>query len=211
MTTLDSRPNTALVVLDVQNGVVEGTHERDVVVASIGRLVDRARQARVPVVWIQHSDENLTKGSDEWRIVPELAPGDTEPIVEKHYADAFEDTTLETVLADLGVGRLVVSGAQTDECIRSTLHGAFPGIRRDAGQRCPHDGGSDGLGCAAASSGHRAHQSVLDVPQGAGPDRRHGRDQGRRLRRPNLSRARRPGQPGPSSPASGTHQSPRRY
>jgi nicotinamidase-related amidase len=63
--------------------------------------------------------------SEEWRIVPELSPDDAEPLVEKNYADAFENTTLETVLSGLGVGRLVVAGAQTDECIRSTLHGAI--------------------------------------------------------------------------------------
>ena len=124
MTTLENRPNTALLVVDVQNGVVEGAHERDAVVAKIGSLVDKARRERVPVVWVQHSDEQLAKGSDEWRIVPELTPGDSEPRVEKNYADSFEDTTLETVLSGLGVGRLVLAGAQTDECIRSTLHGA---------------------------------------------------------------------------------------
>jgi nicotinamidase-related amidase len=125
MTTLENRPNSALLVLDVQSRVVEGTHERDAVVANIGSLVERARRERVPVVWVQHSDEELARGSDDWRIVPELAPGDAEPLVEKHYADAFEDTTLERVLSGLGVGRLVVVGAQTDECIRSTLHGAL--------------------------------------------------------------------------------------
>jgi nicotinamidase-related amidase len=79
----------------------------------------------VPVVWVQHSDEHLARRSDDWRIVPELAPGEVEPLVEKNYGDSFEGTTLETVLAGLGVGRLVVTGAQTDACIRATLHGAF--------------------------------------------------------------------------------------
>jgi nicotinamidase-related amidase len=125
MTTLENRPNTALLVVDVQNGVVEGAHERDAVVANVGRLVEKARRERVPVVWVQHSGEQLAKGSDDWRIVPELTPGDAEPLVEKNYGDSFEDTTLETVLSGLGVGRLVVVGAQTDACIRSTLHGAF--------------------------------------------------------------------------------------
>jgi nicotinamidase-related amidase len=124
MSTLEDRPNTALLVVDVQNGVVEGTHEREAVVANVSSLVEKARQERVPVVWVQHSDEQLARGSDEWRIVPELNPGDAEPLVEKSYADSFENTTLETVLSGLGVGRLVVVGAQTDECIRSTLHGA---------------------------------------------------------------------------------------
>lgn len=125
MTTLENRPNTALLVVDVQNGVVEGAHERDVVVANIGILVDRARRERVPVVWVQHSDEQLSTGTNDWRIVSELTPSDAEPLVEKNHGDSFENTTLETVLSDLGVGRLIIVGAQTDACIRSTLHGAL--------------------------------------------------------------------------------------
>jgi nicotinamidase-related amidase len=125
MTTLDNRPNTALLVVDVQNCVVDGNHRRDAVVANVESLVEKARQEQVPVVWVQHSDENIVRGSDGWRIVPELAPSDDEPLVEKNYGDSFEATDLENVLAGLGVGRLVVVGAQTDACIRSTLHGAF--------------------------------------------------------------------------------------
>jgi hypothetical protein len=125
MTTLENRPNAALLVIDVQNGVVEGTPERDAVIANVGSLVEKARRERVPVVWVQHSDEQLARESEDWRIVPELTPGDAEPLVEKNYGDSFEDTTLESVLSGLGVGRLVVAGAQTDACIRSTLHGAF--------------------------------------------------------------------------------------
>ena len=125
MSTLDNRPNTALLVIDVQNGVVAAAHARDAVVANIGSLVEKARGERVPVVWVQHSDDQLEQGSEAWRIVPELAPDGAEPLILKNYGDSFEDTTLETVLSDLGVGRLVVVGAQTDACIRSTLHGAF--------------------------------------------------------------------------------------
>ena len=125
MTTLKDRPKTALLVIDVQRGVVEGSHERDAVVANVGSLVEKARREQVPVVWVQHSDEGLERGSERWRIVPELALAQAEPLVEKNYGDSFEDTTLESVLADLKVGRLVVVGAQTDACVRSTLHGAF--------------------------------------------------------------------------------------
>ena len=125
MTTVDNRPNTALLVVDVQNGVVAEAHERDAVVANVGALVEKARQEEIPVVWVQHSDSGLPRGSDEWQIVPELSPDGAEPLVERSYGDAFEDTNLETVLSELGVGRLVVAGAQTDMCIRSTLHGAL--------------------------------------------------------------------------------------
>ena len=125
MATFENRPGTALLVVDVQNGVVENAFARDVVVANVGSLVEKARRERVPVVWVQHSDEQLARESDNWQIVSELTPGEAEPLVEKKYGDAFEDTTLETVLSGLGVGRLVVVGAQTDACIRSTIHGAF--------------------------------------------------------------------------------------
>jgi nicotinamidase-related amidase len=125
MTILKNRPNVALLVVDVQNGVVESAHERDAVVANIGSLVRRAREENVPVVWVQHSDEQLERGSENWQIVPELVPNNTEPHIEKNYGDSFEDTVLESVLSDLEVGRLVVVGAQTDQCIRSTLHGAL--------------------------------------------------------------------------------------
>ena len=107
MTTLENRPNTALLVVDVQAGVVGEAYERDAVVANVATLVEKARRQEIPVVWV------------------ELSPGDTEPLVEKHYGDSFEATTLEAVLSGLGVGRLVIAGAETDACIRSTLHGAF--------------------------------------------------------------------------------------
>ncbi|WP_328584718.1 isochorismatase family protein [Streptomyces sp. NBC_00370] len=125
MTTLKKRPNTVLLVVDVQKDVVAGAYRRDEVVANVAGLVERARREAVPVIWVQHSDEGLARGSDGWRIVPELTPEDAEPLVEKSYGDSFEDTTLETVLSGLGAGRLVVVGAETDACIRSTLHGAF--------------------------------------------------------------------------------------
>jgi nicotinamidase-related amidase len=125
MTTLGNRPATALLVIDVQNGVVAGNYQRDEVVANIGGLVEKARREHVPVIWVRHSDEGLESGSGDWQIVPELSPDGSEPLIEKHYGDSFEDTTLENVLSGLGVGRLVVVGAQTDACIRSTLHGAF--------------------------------------------------------------------------------------
>ena len=125
MTTLPDRPNTALLVIDVQNGVMAGAHNRDGVIATIAGLVERARSEDVPVVWVQHADDNLPRGSDSWQYVPELAQRDSEPVVHKSYGDSFEDTDLEAVLADRAVGRLLVTGAQTDACIRATLHGAF--------------------------------------------------------------------------------------
>ncbi len=125
MTTLPDRPNAALLVIDVQKGVVADAHDRDGVVANIDMLVGRARDEDVAVIWVQHTDDELPRDSESWQYVPELERLDSEPLVHKSYGDSFEDTDLEERLAERGVGRLVVAGAQTDACIRSTLHGAF--------------------------------------------------------------------------------------
>jgi nicotinamidase-related amidase len=125
MTTLSDRPNTALMVIDVQKGVVGEAYERDAVVANIATLVDKARADGVPIVWVQHSDDELPKGSEGWEYVPELPRQEQEALVHKSFGDSFEGTDLEEVLAEAAVGGLVVAGAETDACIRSTIHGAF--------------------------------------------------------------------------------------
>jgi nicotinamidase-related amidase len=125
MTSLQDRPNAALLVVDVQNAVVANAYRRDEVIANIKTLIDSARAQQVPVIWVQHSGDDMPANSDGWRYVPELERRDSEPLVHKRYGDSFEDTTLETELAQRGVGRLVIAGAQTDACIRATIHGAF--------------------------------------------------------------------------------------
>jgi nicotinamidase-related amidase len=125
MTTLSGRPTTALVVIDVQNGVVAEAYQRDTVVANISALVEKARNEDVPIVWVQHSDEGLEHGSDDWKYVDELPRLDSEPLVHKHHGDSFEGTDLEEILEEAGIGRLIVAGAESDACVRSTIHGAF--------------------------------------------------------------------------------------
>src|ERR1700690_1731352 len=126
MTILPARPGTALLVIDAQNDVLAATAGRDQGIANIGaRARARARAAGVPVIWVLHSDDELVLGSEGWRLVAELAPHDGEPLLNKNYGDSFEATDLEQVLAGRGVGRLVVADAQSDGCIRATIHGAF--------------------------------------------------------------------------------------
>lgn len=125
MTTLQDRPGTALLVVDAQQGVMAASVRAEDVVTTIRGLVERARAEQVPVVWVQHSSEELPLESEPWQLVPELVPAPAEALVRKRYGDAFEDTDLEAVLAERGVGRLVVAGAQSDACIRSTLHGGL--------------------------------------------------------------------------------------
>ena len=184
MSTLENPPKTALLVVDVQNAAVERAHERDTVVANVGSLVERARREGVPVVWVQHSDEHLARGSDGWQIVSDLTPGDAEPLVEKSHGDSFEDTTLETVLSGLGVGRR--SSSVLIDWARP-LDGWRGGFTRGYDTTLVGDGHATEdqteWGGAAAGRGHRAHESVLSIPDRAGTYRGDGRLQGRRLRR----------------------------
>ena len=72
MTSLPNRPNTALIVIDMQRGVVADAFEVDRVVDNINTLVDKARTEQVPVIWVQHSDDELAEGSEAWQYLDDL-------------------------------------------------------------------------------------------------------------------------------------------
>jgi nicotinamidase-related amidase len=114
-----------LIVVDVQVGVMAGAWDSARVVANVAHAVDRARAAGVPVVWVQHSDEELPLGSPEWQLVPELAPAAGEPVIHKRYNSAFERTELEEELAKVGATHIALAGAATNWCIRATAYGAL--------------------------------------------------------------------------------------
>ena len=116
---------TALLVIDVQRDVVANAFRRNEVVANIEHLVESARKAEVPIIWVQHSDDELVKGSEGWAYVDELHIADDELVVHKQFGDSFEGTNLDELLQELAIEQLIVCGAQTDACIRSTLHGAI--------------------------------------------------------------------------------------
>lgn len=124
MTTLAGRNNSALLVIDVQNGVVEGAFNLESVLKNINVAISKARSAGVPVVWVQHSDEGLVIDSEAWQIVPELVPLEGEPKVRKIYRSSFEATNLEEILSSLDVGHIFVTGMQTNNCVRHTTHSA---------------------------------------------------------------------------------------
>lgn len=125
MATIREGGRGALVVVDVQVGVMANAWDADRVIGNVARAVDRARAEAVPVIWVQHSDGELVYGSPEWEWVPQLLPADGEPRVHKNFNSSFEKTSLEGELAGLGVAHLVVAGAATNWCIRATAYGAL--------------------------------------------------------------------------------------
>ncbi len=124
MSTLENRPNRALVVVDLQVGVVKDAYDIDAVAATVAALVARARGTGVPVVWVQDQDENRPVGTDGWQLIDGFEPAEGEARVGKEFGDAFADTDLEQVLAGLGVGELILVGAASEQCIRCTMHSA---------------------------------------------------------------------------------------
>lgn len=124
MTTLEGRDKSALMVIDVQNDVVTDAFNLEGVLVNINSAIDKARSAGVPVIWVQHSDEELIHGSEGWEIVPALSPQAGEPKVSKNHRSSFEVTDLESILAGLGVGHLYITGMQTNNCVRHTTHSA---------------------------------------------------------------------------------------
>ncbi len=125
MATVREGGKGALVVVDVQVGVMDSAWESERVVGNIAVAVDRARAAGVPVVWVQHQDEELVPESPPWQWVPELAPADGESRVAKEYNSSFEKTSLDDELARLGVSHLALAGAATNWCIRATAYAAL--------------------------------------------------------------------------------------
>ncbi len=107
---------TALLVVDVQVGVVAENPGAESVLPALAGLVDAARAAGRPVVWVQHDDEELVAGSDGWQVVPALGDRD-ELHVRKQHRSAFGDTGLGTALRERGVDRVVLAGVQSAFCV----------------------------------------------------------------------------------------------
>lgn len=125
MATVRDGRRTVLMVVDVQKGVVQGCWEADRVVANVARAVERARSAGVPVIWVQHADDELAEGSEAWQWAAPLAPAEGEVRIGKRHNSAFEDTALDGTLARLQATHVVLAGAATNWCIRATAYGAL--------------------------------------------------------------------------------------
>lgn len=125
MATIREGNKAVLVIVDVQVGVMQNAWEASRIIKNIGDAVEKARGQGVPVIWVQHSDDELVYDSPNWQIVPELSPVEGEMQIQKQYNSAFEDTSLEEALARFGVTHIVLVGAATNWCIRATAYGAL--------------------------------------------------------------------------------------
>lgn len=125
MATVRDGNQGVLMVVDVQRGVMAEAWEAPRIIGNVARAVERARAENVPVIWVQHSDDELVHGSEEWQWVPELVPAEGEPLIHKNYNSSFEATPLEDELAKVGATHIALAGAATNWCIRATAYGAL--------------------------------------------------------------------------------------
>jgi nicotinamidase-related amidase len=125
MATVREGNKAVLLVVDVQVGVMGESWDSARIIKNVARVVERARADGVPVVWVQHSDEELPYGSPQWQWVPELVPAEGELLIHKKFNSSFEQTELEEELAELGATHVALAGAATNWCIRATAYGAL--------------------------------------------------------------------------------------
>jgi len=121
--------NMALLVIDIQKGLFEKStpiYEAEQLLKNINTLINKACQEDVPVIFIQHSNNNtLVKGSDAWQLHPEIQPLDDEDIIHKLHGNAFKGTKLHDELEKRNVSVLVVTGLVTHGCVKATSLGAI--------------------------------------------------------------------------------------
>lgn len=121
---------TALLVIDVQVGVVDWTEpadEKSRVLASINDLLRRARASSTPIIYVQHDGYEggrLAVGSPGWEIHPAIAPADGETVIRKRASDSFHQTPLQSSLEALGIRHLIVAGCRTQYCVDTTARQA---------------------------------------------------------------------------------------
>lgn len=122
--------SSAFVVVDVQQGMFtlpQPLYRGDELLRRVAGLLARARNDRCPVIHIRHDagpGHPLAKGSTGWLHHPMVAPRDDELIIDKNRSSAFHHTDLRARLSEMGVGRLIIAGVQTEMCVESICRAA---------------------------------------------------------------------------------------
>ena len=126
-------PSLALLVIDIQQGAFDGElcppiDDADALVAGARTLVAAAREGGVPIVFIQHSDDEpgpFEDGTRQWQLHPDLSPTRDDHVMKKPASSSFERTALDDHLRGRDVGALVLCGLQSEFCVTNTARAAL--------------------------------------------------------------------------------------
>jgi nicotinamidase-related amidase len=141
---------TALLIIDAQVGLLDGAFRAADVLATIGKALRAAREARAPVIYLRHNHASfapLMRGAPTWEIHPSVSPQIGESVLDKTASDGFWQTELETLLNAEGVSDLAVTGLQTEFCVDATCRAAV----------------SRGFNVTLVSDGHTTGDAVTDA------------------------------------------------
>lgn len=121
----------ALVIIDVQQGMFSIPEmlpfEGEAVVSRIHLLLDLARSAGVPVIFIQHDGGDghpLSSNSPGFAYHARLMPQSEDTVIVKRDCNAFQDTRLAEHLRSKKIDHLTVCGMQTQYCVDTFVRAA---------------------------------------------------------------------------------------
>jgi nicotinamidase-related amidase len=170
----------ALIVYDMQSGILAQIADADRVLANVLRLVAVARKRRIRTVFTRHyfmptelagvyqlrqakiwQGKNraaetrpiIPHGSAGFQLVEELEPGSGEAVIDKITMSAFEGTPLDIVLRDCGVRAYLIAGVAIEI-------GIEPTVRQSADLGYIPIVVRDACGAGDPSAGERALQSL---------------------------------------------------
>ncbi len=121
----------AILIIDMQKGSFTPQTPRyntKNVVKSINQLTQLFREKGRPVIYMQHDGQasgEFRKSTTSWEILDELVVKESDILVDKYANDVFYESRLQSVLHDLGVQKLVITGCATDFCVESTIQSAL--------------------------------------------------------------------------------------
>lgn len=125
--------DTALLIVDMQNGVFDGSivppvARAEQLLEGVAKLIEKARESATCTIFVQHNGGKghpMETGTKGWDIHPDLAVDPRDPIVQKDTPDSFYETHLQDELTARNIKKLVIAGIQTEFCIDTTCRQAF--------------------------------------------------------------------------------------
>ncbi|MEM9622081.1 MAG: cysteine hydrolase family protein [Pseudomonadota bacterium] len=118
----------ATLVIDLQQGLVQGAYQAEEVITNTNRVIAQTRQGNGLVVFVQHCHSSfvpLMKGKPGWEIHPGLERRPEDTVIEKSASDAFYQTQLLAFLNSHQVEHLWITGMQTEYCVDTTCRAAL--------------------------------------------------------------------------------------
>jgi nicotinamidase-related amidase len=197
---MTATPRRALIVIDVQNEYFTGRMKIEyppveTSLPNIGRAMDAAREAGIPVAVVQHDAPEVSPifalGSDGWQLHPLVAQRAADHRINKKMASVFAGTDLADWLAANAIDTLTIVGYMTHNCNASTIYEAMHRglqveVLEDATGALPYE---NAAGKVSAEEIHRVFNTVFHSNFGAVASTEEWRSavrDGRKLERDNI-------------------------